>query len=94
MAPLPSFENHLPRRVITGRGASQSLVHAIEAFITKVGTPSRCGGNPPFDGPESARSYRNGRHAHVSNRSLRRRMNTKLRSESWWNNPLIDSIPN
>jgi alcohol dehydrogenase class IV len=24
-SPLPSFENHLPRRVITGRGASQSL---------------------------------------------------------------------
>src|SRR5260370_9396632 len=24
-SPLPSFENHLPRRVITGRGASQSV---------------------------------------------------------------------
>jgi alcohol dehydrogenase class IV len=24
-SPLPSFENHLPRRVITGRGASQFL---------------------------------------------------------------------
>jgi alcohol dehydrogenase class IV len=24
-SPFPSFENHLPRRVITGRGASQSL---------------------------------------------------------------------
>jgi alcohol dehydrogenase class IV len=24
-SPLPSFENHLPRRIITGRGASQSL---------------------------------------------------------------------
>ena len=30
-APLSSFENHLPRRVITGRGASESLVELCRA---------------------------------------------------------------
>jgi alcohol dehydrogenase len=30
-SPLPSFENHLPRRVITGRGASQSLAALCQA---------------------------------------------------------------
>jgi hypothetical protein len=30
-APLASFENHLPRRVITGRGASESLVDLCRA---------------------------------------------------------------
>lgn len=30
-APLSSFENHLPRRVITGRGASESLVEICRA---------------------------------------------------------------
>ena len=29
--PLTSFENHLPRRVITGRGASESLVELCRA---------------------------------------------------------------
>jgi alcohol dehydrogenase class IV len=29
--PLASFENHLPRRVITGRGASESLAELCRA---------------------------------------------------------------
>ena len=62
--PQPSFENHLPRRVITGRGASQSLVELCGAhgwtrvFIVSDAGVAGAGLLPSFTGgPRDSSNY-------------------------------------